>query len=94
MSDEFRIHHLASEITGTLKCTLKPDIIAQTFNESRTPYITAQVDTHSSLRHISERTQTPVEFTQTYDELKGKNVRILDGLTFIMEKITREQNLW
>lgn len=42
MSDEFKIHHLASEITSTLKSGLSPEIIARNFNESRTPYVTAQ----------------------------------------------------
>ena len=42
MSDEFRIHHLASEITSTLKSGLEPLIIAQNFTASRTPYVTAQ----------------------------------------------------
>ena len=51
------------------------------------------MDTHSSIRHITERTQTPHEFTANYEELKGKNVRILDGLTFIMEKITKDEKL-
>ena len=70
MSDEFRIHHLASEITGTLRCTLKPDIIAQTFNESRTPYITAQVDTHSSLRHITGKLGQIIMSKLSNDNLK------------------------
>ena len=43
MTAEFKIHHLASEIVGTLRSSIKADITAQTFNECRTPYITAQV---------------------------------------------------
>ena len=40
--------------------------------------IKTKVDTHSSLRNITERTPYPREFTQTYEDLKGKVIHLID----------------
>jgi len=93
MTDEFRIQHLASVIQKSLKTSIKPDVIAKEFSDNKTPFVTAQVNTHNSKKIIAEKCSKPREFLAMYDELKSQNVRILNGLTYIMEKIVSSPTL-
>jgi len=93
MTDEFRIQHLASVIQKSLKTSIKPDVIAKEFSDNKTPFVTAQVNTHNSKKIIAEQCSKPREFLAMYDELKSQNVRILNGLTYIMEKIVSSSTL-
>ena len=70
MSDEFKIHHLASQVCSTLKSSIKPDNIASTFSKNRTRYVTVQVPAQEARRLIISQSSTPHEFNDLYDELK------------------------
>ncbi|CBY22348.1 unnamed protein product [Oikopleura dioica] len=93
MSDEFKIHHLASQVCSSLKSSIKPDNIASTFSKNRTRYVTVQVPAQEARRLIISQSSTPHEFNDLYDELKSKNVRVLDGLVFILENICKDDKL-
>ena len=70
MSDEFKIHHLASQVCSSLKSSIKPDNIASTFSKNRTRYVTVQVPAQEARRLIISQSSTPHEFNDLYDELK------------------------
>ena len=70
MSDEFKIHHLASQVCSSLKSAIKPDNIASNFNKNRTRYVTVQVPAQEARRFIISQSSSPHEFNDLYDELK------------------------
>ncbi|CAG5108000.1 Oidioi.mRNA.OKI2018_I69.chr1.g3590.t1.cds [Oikopleura dioica] len=93
MSDEFKIHHLASQVCSSLKSAIKPDNIASNFNKNRTRYVTVQVPAQEARRFIISQSSSPHEFNDLYDELKSKNVRVLDGLVFILENVCKDEKV-
>jgi gamma-tubulin complex component 2 len=93
MGEEFRIQHIASLMQKSLKTTYKADLIARDFFENKTPFLTAQVNTHNAVREIAEKTSTPREFVGLHEELKARNIRILSGWTSIIQKILKSRQL-
>merc|ERR1711892_366457 len=93
MAEEFRIQHLAAVLSKSLKTTVKGDQMSREFLENKTKFVTAQVNTHNANRIIAESSGTPKEFLAIYDELKARNVRILNGLVYILEHVTADDQL-
>ncbi|KAK6168734.1 hypothetical protein SNE40_019919 [Patella caerulea] len=91
---EFKVHHHVSELMNLLSVRSTDTAGAEDYTEmllkNRTPYITTQVTAHQAKRKIAESSKTPIEFLAKYDELKGKNVRDLDSLVYLLSKLTED----
>ncbi|KAI8740927.1 gamma-tubulin complex component 2, partial [Biomphalaria glabrata] len=92
---EFKIHHHISELMTLLGVKsshpIGPELYAEKLLKCRTPYITTQVSSSNAKWQIAKSTETPIEFSTLYDELKGKNVRDLDPLVFLLSKLHEEE---
>ncbi|XP_059166589.1 gamma-tubulin complex component 2-like isoform X2 [Physella acuta] len=92
---EFTIHHHVSELITLLGVRSSDPIGEEVYTEkllkSRTPYVTTQVSSSQAKKKIAESSNTPIEFLAKYDELKGKNVRDLDPLVYLLSKLCEEK---
>ncbi|XP_050392733.1 gamma-tubulin complex component 2 isoform X2 [Patella vulgata] len=91
---EFTVHHHVSELMNLLSVRSTDTFGAEDYTEmllkNRTPYVTTQVSAHQAKRKIAESSKTPIEFLAKYDELKGKNVRDLDSLVYLLSKLAED----
>uniref|UniRef100_H2ZE07 Gamma-tubulin complex component n=1 Tax=Ciona savignyi TaxID=51511 RepID=H2ZE07_CIOSA len=89
MSDEFRVHHCVNQLLRLLRVDGGPNAsdLTEHILKNRTPFVTTQVNTHSSTVHISEHARKPQEFVHKFEELKSKNVRNVDSLIFLLSNI-------
>nr|XP_039253451.1 gamma-tubulin complex component 2-like [Styela clava] len=94
MSEEFRIHHNVNQLLQLLKVDKgKAEEHTETLLKSRTPFVTTQVNTHSSAVKICEKASKPKEFLQKYEELKSKNVRNLDSMIHFLSNLNNKPSL-
>ncbi|XP_071477744.1 gamma-tubulin complex component 2-like [Diadema antillarum] len=93
--NEFRIHHLVSELMKVLGSQGKegPEVYTELLLKNVTPYVTTQVSSHTAKRKIASYTKHPQEFLNKYDELKSKNVRDLDALVYLLSKLTEDKEV-
>ncbi|CAH1800217.1 unnamed protein product [Owenia fusiformis] len=91
---EFTVHHHVSELMTLLGVPTKdgpgPEVYTDILMKSMTPYISTQITTHNAKRKIAESTKKPNEFLQKYDELKARNVKDLDALTYLAAKLCED----
>lgn len=92
--NEFKLHHHVGELMNLLGVrstdTVGAEVYTELLQKNTTPYITTQVSAHQAKRKIAESSTTPIEFLAKYDELKGKNMRDLDPLVFLLSQLTEE----
>ena len=53
----------------------------------------SKVNVHNTVREIAEKTKTPREFLAIHEDLKARNVRILSGWTYIIQKILKSPKI-
>lgn len=92
---EFKIHHHAAELLKLFNVTEGdgPEVYAELLTKDLTPYVTTQISTHTAKRKIAENSPSPEDFLKKYEELKSKNVRELDSLTYLLSTIVQERYL-
>uniref|UniRef100_F6S1D4 Gamma-tubulin complex component n=1 Tax=Ciona intestinalis TaxID=7719 RepID=F6S1D4_CIOIN len=95
MSDEFRVHHCVNQLLRLLRVDggLNAADLTEHILKNRTPFITTQVNTHSSTVRISEHARKPQEFVHKFEELKSKNVRNVDSLIFLLSNIIENPSI-
>ncbi|KAJ3607947.1 hypothetical protein NHX12_024998 [Muraenolepis orangiensis] len=90
---EFRIHHDVNELLSLLHVRggEGAEGYIDLLQKHRTPYVTTTVSSHSAKVKIAGFSETPEDFLRKYDELKSKNVRILDPLVYLLSKLSEDK---
>ena len=91
---EFTIHHHAAELLRLfdIKEGDGPEVYVELLTKDLTPYVTNHVSTISAKKKIADANSANAqEFYRKYDELKGKNVRELDSLVYLLSALNSEQ---
>ncbi|KAL4233344.1 Gamma-tubulin complex component 2 [Mactra antiquata] len=92
---EFKIHHHVSALMDQLNVrgtdTVGAEVYTEMLLKNTTPYVTTNVSANQAKRKIAESSKTPIEFLAKYDDLKSKNVRELDSLTFLLSKVSDDE---
>ncbi|XP_060951053.1 gamma-tubulin complex component 2-like [Limanda limanda] len=92
---EFRIHHDVDQLLSLLHVRGGDGAegYIDLLQKHRTPYVTTTVSSHSAKVKLAEFSKTPEDFLRKYEELKSKNVRILDPLVYLLSKFCEDKEM-
>ncbi|CAG5121559.1 unnamed protein product, partial [Candidula unifasciata] len=92
---EFTLHHHVSQLMTLLGVrssdTVGEEVYTERLLSSRTPFNTELMASSMAKKKVAESTSKPIEFFAKYDELKGKNVRDLDPLVYLLSKLCEDK---
>ncbi|RNA39511.1 gamma-tubulin complex component 2 [Brachionus plicatilis] len=85
---EFQLHNRVDKLAEIIGLKKNDAFKIVTYLEKdRTPFNPALHPMHESLTKLANNSSNPSEFTQKYNELKGKNVRDLDAFVFFLSEL-------
>ncbi|XP_060950733.1 gamma-tubulin complex component 2-like [Limanda limanda] len=92
---EYRIHHDVDQLLSLLHVRGGDGAegYIDLLQKHRTPYVTTTVSSHSAKVKLAEFSKTPEDFLRKYEELKSKNVRILDPLVYLLSKFCEDKEM-
>ncbi|KAF6021141.1 TUBGCP2 [Bugula neritina] len=93
---EYEAHALVRELSVTLgadRGDIGPEKYVESLMKQRGSYNPDQISNHHSKKAIAEFSTTPVEFTAKYEDLKLKNVRDVDAVTYITAEIVKDESV-